>query len=83
MTVCMQSVQLNLHNFKQSEDSYALTHRWEALCLQEMQLHVHTAFSFEEAHEKASFQGIYTRETRSSKENVAPDLNSHLREDLN
>ena len=51
----MQSVHLNLHNFKQSEDSYALTHRWEALCLQEMQLHVHTAFSFEEAHEKASF----------------------------
>ena len=30
-------------------------------------------FSFEEAHEKASFLDIYTRETRSSKENVAPE----------
>ena len=45
-TVCMQSVQLNLHDFKQSEDSHVLTHRSDALCLQEMQLHVHTAFSF-------------------------------------
>ena len=43
--VCMQSVYLNLHNFKQSEDSYALTHRWEALCFQEMQLHVQCACS--------------------------------------
>ena len=48
----MQTVQLHLQAFKQSEDSHVFAHWQRALCLQEVQLLLQTVWTFEEAHGK-------------------------------
>ena len=48
----MQTLQLHLQAFKQSEDSHFFAHWQRALCLQEVQLLLQTVWSFEEAHGK-------------------------------
>ena len=58
----MQSVHLLLQRVKPSEEAYALTHRWAALCLQEMWLLMQEVCSFKEAHEEAHTRGISTKE---------------------
>ena len=50
--LCMQTLQLHLQAFKQSEDSHVFAHWQRALCLQEVQLLLQTVWSFEEAHGK-------------------------------
>ena len=50
--LCMQTLQLHLQAFKQSEDSHFFAHWQRALCLQEVQLLLQTVRSFEEAHGK-------------------------------